>query len=420
MKLETVCGNIKEREIILYGDSSEIGDFLQLYQKILKIKMVITDHKKEVKLQAYADLGIKTVLIEDVVFKDELIIICDRNHFGILLRRLKHLDKTEYKDFISKELVDAMVRQKELMVCMGTQLMEQVNRILKQGSDICDKYSMLYYAESDIFERYINRWQEYVHVCRWCNVYIRSSCNKEKFSSKILDKSVLNSECRIITVSDYGFCGYFPQLVGDRDLFSDFLLRERERIDIDYETLIFSRIDREIEARCRKKECAADICNEILDDNFYSVSEVKKYFERELDSLKILEKDDDVKLSAFIEANRQSYLCRNLNEWNEPVISYVANELLEKLGLPKLSSDTENRQKLIEDNSGCEILVYPSVQKALGMKEKRSYKVTTYYHVRYMTAGEYIRFITEYLYKAMEVMQIMGVDKEIQDRIELQ
>ncbi|MBO4981792.1 MAG: hypothetical protein J6C84_07855 [Lachnospiraceae bacterium] len=420
MKLNTVCGNIIEREIVLYGDSEEIGNFLERYQSVLKIKAVITDHKKEVKLQSYMVAGVKTILVEDMVFEEELIIVCDRTRFGTLLRRLKHLGKVEYRDFISQELVEALVYQKDLLVCMGTQLLGQVCALLEQGSQAPDKYSILYYIESDIWEQYMNRLQEYMHVCRWCDVYVYSSCEKERFPFKILGKNALSPQCRVITVSDHGFGGYFPQIIRNRDIFSDFMLRERERLDLNYETFAFSRVDKEIERFCKEKRSVEDIVAQVLDTDFYSREEVKKYFDLEVKRLKTMEASDDIRLGDFIQAHQKECLCRNLNEWNEPVVSYVTDELLERLGLPGVSLNKVERQNLIEQNSGSEILIYPSVQKALGLEEEltnKKYRVTTYYHVRYMLKEEYVRFLAEYLYRAMDLMQLMGADEELQKRI---
>lgn len=415
-----LCGNIKEREIILYGDMAEIADFINAYGSLLTIKWIITDHKKEMKLQAYAHLGIKTMMVEEVTFADELIVVCDKKRFITAVRRLEYLGRVAYKDYISKELVDVLLYEKALMVCMGTQLMGQVSMLLNNCSHVTDTYRVLYFEESNILEPYMNYLPECMHVCRLCDVYVRSSCEKQNFESKIIGSNILKAECKIITVADYGFGGYFPQIIRNRDLFSDFLLRERMRLDISYETFAFSRVDREMEKLCREKNDVEDIAQQIVDDNFYSAEYVKGYFAEEINRFKELEKDDDIKLGAFIEKHQDECLCRNLNEWNEPVISYVTEQLLQLLGLQGVSVTIDERQRLIEEHSGSEIPVYPSVKKAMGLEQKlqdKKYRVTTYFGVKYMELDEYVRYLVEYIQKAMELMCFMGTDDELRKRL---
>ena len=76
----------------------------------------------------------------------------------------------------------------------------------------------------------------------------------------------------------------------------------------------------------------------------------------------------DIRLSQFIEEHKTEYLCRNLYEWSEPVVSYTANLILELLNMPPLLAAQKVRASLIEEISGSELPVYPSVQKADIMK----------------------------------------------------
>ncbi len=420
MSLDVLCGNIREREIVLYGDVGEIKDFLNKYKEVLKIKDVLTDHKKEVKLQEFSEWGIRTSFVEDVCLSDKLIVICARNKFGILSKRLNLLNMEEYRDFISQELIETLLWNKKLMVCIGTHMLGQMAMFLKNHAEATKEYDIIYFAESEIYELYMNRMQEYMHICRCCDVYIHSSFEKEKAPLKILDKTRLKEDCHIISVADYGFSGYFPQIEKSRDKYNDFMLRGRERLNQSYETFAFSRTDNELEKYCKAYKNIDVIVNELLSMDYYSADDVISYFEEELKRFKKSEVADDIKLGTYIEQNKQKCLCRNLNEWNEPVISYIVNQLLQKIGLPELSMDIKQREMLIEENSGSEILIYPSVQKALGLSDKmynKRYRVTTYCRVRYLEMEEYLRFNAEYLSKALDLMKLMGVDEELQNRI---
>jgi hypothetical protein len=416
MNVSEICSNIKEKDIVLYGDQEEIEVFLEKYFQLLKIHIVITDHKDEVRLQSYKKWDIKTVLFKEVVLSEnQLIVICSEEKFSALKRRLDYAGKKEYKEYISHELIESLLYGKKLMVCMGTQLLGQVYLFLKTHKQLLEEYSVLFYPESHVLEIYKNRLQEYMHVCRCCTIYVRSACEKERFQRKVLGSSVLNKECMTITVADYGFGGYYPQVINNRDAVSNYLLREHNRLPLSYETLAFSRMDKEILELCERNVSSDNIVELLMDDNFYPEQKIRQYFDDEINRFEYQENLADIKLSKFINEHKEKYLCRNLNEWNEPAITYISNLILEILNLAPLSVSLEKRITLIEENSGSEMPVYPSVQNALGVEEilkNKKYKVTTYYKTQYMTLDEYLHFIAEYLYKAMDIMLFTGMDGE--------
>lgn len=416
MGLKDICGDIKKKEIVLYGEENQITKFLDSYGTLLKIKYVITDYRNETKLQQYIKWNVQTVMFDDVDLSDKLIVICDKKRFTSLQKRLENVGKKEYVNYISNELVDNLLFGKKILLCMGTQLLGQVSKLLNNCDNIIMKYSVIFFHEEEIMEPYLNRLQEYKHVGRYCDIYVCSSLEKEKFYLKTLKKNVLDPDCRVIKVADYGFGGYFPQIHRDRDSISDYLLRERERLDMSYETLAFSRTDREMETYCKEGMSVEEIVEKLLDINYFTEDRIKDYFAEEVKRFKTMEVSDDIKLGDFIEQHKEDCLCRNLNEWNEPIISYIAETLVDMLELPKLDIDQQTRANLIEDNSGSEFMIYPSVQRALGLQDKlkdKKYKVTTYYSVKHMDLEEYMKYMVTYLYKAMDIMKFTGMDQTL-------
>lgn len=412
------CGDIRTRELVLYGDQEELVSFIDRYVKLLNIRVVATNYKDELKQQPYMQWGIECVLLEDIEFSNELIVICDRKKFGVHQKYLQHMGKEEYKDYISVQLVEGLIQQKKLMLCMGTQLVEQVYRLLARENSVTEEYSLLFYPESDVRESHMDRMQEYLHIGRCCDVYVRSDCEKEQFYRKVLNQNQLNADCKVITVADYGFGGYFPQLVKDRDKYSDYLIRERERLKVSYETLAFSKTDKELERYCEEKLQAEEIVAKIGADDYFAKNRITEYFGEEIKRFKRMEKNADIKLADFIELHQTECLCRNLNEWNEPVVSYVAEALVGLLELPELSTSREMREQLIEEYSGSEFPIYPSVGLALGLQDRlqgKKYKVTTYYKTLYLEFTDYIRYLVEYLYKTMDIMSFTGMDKTLKE-----
>lgn len=418
MNLRELCPDIRERDIWLYGDQEEIKEFLNIYAEQLHICGVITEYADEVKLQPYTEWNIRTEKMENLTYSSkQLIVICNHDLFNMLRWRLSYTGRKEYRDFISNSLVECLLYDKKLIVAMGTQLISQACILLRNSKELSDRYSVVYYAESDLMEPYRNQLPECVHVARCCDVYIRSDCEKERYLLKALGKNVLAKTCKVITVADYGFAGYFPQVERDRDRISDYLLRERERYDMSYETLACAREDKEILRLCKEGKPEEDIVQTVGDIEYYSQDFVKAHFNSEVERFKQLETKADIKLSGFIEAHKGELLCRNLNEWHEPAVSYVTDEILKCLGLSALSTDRQEKEKLLENICGSDLPVYPCVRRALGLTEESEdskYRMVTYFSVRYMTWNEYIRYTVQYLYKAMDIMEFTGMDKTLE------
>lgn len=409
--------NIRERDIWLYGAQDEVKAFLDKYITELKICGVITEYMDEVRVQPYKEWNLRAELMNNITFQEgRLIIVCHRDEFHVQRWRLLYLGFREYEDFISSSLTESLLYNKKLMICMGTHLISQVCILFQKSKEIIGKYSIIYYAESDLMEPYRNQYAEYVHLARYCDVYIRSDCEKEKYRLKVLNSTAFAETCKVITIADYGFTGYFPQIERNRDRISNYLLRGYMRLNMSYETVACAREDKEILKLCKEGMPEEDIVQTVGDLSFYSQESVNSHFDREMERFKQLETQADIKLGEFIEAHRGQLLCRNLNEWHESVVSYVAGEILKRLELPALSIDIQDRQQLLENACGSDIPVYPCVRKALGLTEdteETRYRMVTYHSVRYMTWDEYVRYTVQYLYKAIDILEFTGMDKTL-------
>ena len=407
MSIVDILGDIKSREIVLYGVKEEIQQFLQRYNTVLNIKCIVSEYMDDVRLQSFeGEWGLRTYSFDEVSFSENaLVVVCTRKNYSSYVKRLLYTDKKEYTDYVSMELVECALHKKKLMVCMGTQLIRQVASFLNSSSDFTEVYHVVYFAENELMQPYINRIPEAAHICRYCDVYLASSCEKDRFNIRKLDGYIRNESCIKIKVSDYGFFGYFPQVLNNRDKMSEYLLREHERLDIDYETLSFARLDREIFNRIEKNYKPEDIKDELLGDGLFDQKTIKEIFDKEVERFAELEREDDIQLSDFIRDNKTKRLCRNLNEWNEPVVSYVSDSVLKLLEFEPFNVDIDVKNQLIEEGSGGEMVIYPCVEKAHEIEEcKDRYKVVTLYASLYMSRDEFIQYHIKYLSEAYELM----------------
>ena len=155
-----------ERTIFLYGEQDEVEEFIKKYHTVLNIQAVLTDLKNEEIQQPYAEYQIKMVMFETVDFTDELIIICSKKGFEGKTKRLRHLHREEFVHYISQELAESFICEKETMLIMGTRLMYQVFIFLKQSQFLVNRYNIIYFDEYTIREPFADRFQEYLHICK--------------------------------------------------------------------------------------------------------------------------------------------------------------------------------------------------------------------------------------------------------------
>ncbi|MBE5884351.1 MAG: hypothetical protein E7291_08070 [Lachnospiraceae bacterium] len=422
--MNKTIGDIKERGIVLYGNVDENREFLHSYNQKLNIKGIMVDDRNDIEMQSFSEWNTQAFLFKEMQLTEELIVICDKANFGQLQNRLEHAGKCEYRDYISAECVEALLFEKKLLVCMGTHLLKQVALLLRNCKKIAEEYSVVYFAESDIKAPYRNRMQEQRHLGRLCDVYVYSDCEKKRYSSKKLEREALKQDCKMISVADYGFGGYFPQYERNRDAVSRYMLGvfvelgDFELKSMDYETNAFHKTDREIEKLCLQGIELEEAIKKLLDVQYFKAEDVADHFAEEVRRFKELEVHADIKLGAFIEQHQKECLCRNLNEWNEPIISYVVEQLARILEIPPVQMNTEECRLLIEEESGTELPVYPGVEKALGLQERlkdKKYKITTYAGSKYLDIEECIRYHASYLYRAWDFMKFTKMNEKLRD-----
>lgn len=329
---------IKKREVCFFGEVEHVVPILEKFINIIPIKKLITVYKDEVKLQSLQKYGIESVLFNVNQMADNLFyIICSKdNEFSTIEKLLLYSNCNAYEDYISARLLDSLIENKKVIVCMGTQMLEQVSVLLNHCPQVNKEYSIIYYPEREFWQG-INA--EYIHISQCADISIQSACNGVNFQKKKLSGNAFSEKCKLITIADYGFWGYYPQIFRDAETLNPNLMRVHERVDVDYETLVCARIDMEIQKKCEKVKFLNEseiesITKELLREDYYDADEIRNLYDEEIARWHNLEENDDIKLSAFLEQNKgNAFICKNLHVWGEPVITYIANQIINMLKL---------------------------------------------------------------------------------------
>ncbi|WP_022765824.1 hypothetical protein [Butyrivibrio sp. XPD2006] len=414
MQLIEKFGKIDLKPLVLCGDVRFVEDFIKKYNDTLQLFAVASFYPEDIENQSFAEkYKIKTLYFDDGCFNDCRYIIC--SDFSSFFTYFTQSGKREYIDFVSSSLVDAWINEKSVVLMMGTELLRQVKRFLELSEKFLSNNSIVYFEDCNVKKQSaidgLDKWVEYLHVARWADYYYYSSSEKKGYSNRILNEKMLKRECETYSLADHGFRGFFPQFDEDRNVFSDYFYREYDRADINYNIIIGNKTDRVLETLCRQGLSEAAICRTVLEQDCISRYEVSQKLDAELTRIEQCEKTDSIKLYDFLINHLNNNLCRNLEEWNEPVVSYFANAILGIMGYDELTLDNATLQTIIDCSSGYEALIYHSVQDKMMIPIKDKYKVVTFYDSWIMDEEEYIHYVVRQMILARNLKEITGFVK---------
>lgn len=410
---EQIYNSLIHKDIILFGVREEAVLFYQKYHHLIHIQFCMTSYSENLTLQPMREYGLETRLFDDVTLTDQdFLVICDDEYYQSVEGRLKTENIAEYSRFVNWKLAAAVLERKQLAVFMGSAFMKQVVMGIKAQPNFSEKYFSVFYFEDNLLQPYQNRICEYKHMVRLCDAYIVSACDKNMYGSKVFADSLLLPDCVKISVSDYTFNGYYPQIVNDRDAYSDFLYRERKRLNLFYGTLFLAREDANLKKYVMEKWSPDEILNRVCEESFYSADAVNENYQNALQNIRKSDLLADIRLADYIErdcAGTVTY--RNLDEWNLPMLLYVMERIAEKLQIAYQEPDKKVLGEKLEETSGSELPVYPSVLKHLRITgyENKKYRIVNYYGVRYLNFEEYMRHCIESMYLIKEMDTFLGI-----------
>lgn len=197
-------------------------------------------------------------------------------------------------------------------------------------------------------------------------------------------KSRLKPDCKVISFPVAYFTGYHPEMIYLKPL-------NNQPIKGD----IYNYHDFNILSGFYQGKSVKKIINSIFDESFYSPYYIKNNFNLTIGELSKRESSLDIKISQFIIDNHQKInLFNTINHPHHPIIGYVVNRILEKLGMSVQYSESElvSGQESLEYNNYFPI--YPSVQKILNLEfdNKLDYKFLNTSYSVYNAVNKYYEF----------------------------
>lgn len=180
-------------------------------------------------------------------------------------------------------------------------------------------------------------------------------------------KSFIPAECKVITISNLFFMGYFPQYKKMKygtgiNFFHGKLLDATEYMDINILKMIID------------DKTDGDILNEVTSQSFYNRGELIASIQKELDDFKLREATIDIKMGDYVADNYNKYLLfATSNHPTRLVLMELSRRILAALDFKDceiLCSQDEIQEPMPKN---WRYLVYSSVLHCLGMERDLEY-----------------------------------------------
>ncbi len=199
-----------------------------------------------------------------------------------------------------------------------------------------------------------------------CDIFLHQPIFESSFGEFSSDslKEKLKEGVKIVSFPNLYFTGYHPQA---------FYLRDENGKKL---SKPFDYHDKNILNFFKEGLKTAEILKKLESNSFYSEKEIKDNIEKSFETLRIREKNTDIKVSSYIEANMiGKKLFHVFNHPTNEMLFFLLNEILSILDEVELNSDEKNIFKK-EMLGQVQYPVYPSVQKYFQLNEFRDVNMT--------------------------------------------
>lgn len=406
---QIVKEQLKNRRCIICGINQDSIELYHSFEDKVSIDGFITAFNRELK--TFDIDNVNTYLLTGEELKDgqfpenPFYIICDRENDTMYAPLLNTMGKKEYVDYIFSDVLDVCLSNKQICLLMGTEVIKQLSNVLKLCENFNNQYTTWFFSQDELINPYCNRKLQYTHIGYLSDLYIRSNSNMEMFSSKILNFEQSGCNPKIITISDYGFSGYYPQHSERREDISRWLYRKFIRENKYYGTLALARNDTNIEKYVNQGKSADEIIEILSDEAFYKDDQIENHMKMCLDILQKSEDSSTIKIGDYIAPDVEGNVpFLNLDEWNPHVLRNVLEEVLNIVGVD--DNIPEEIDDIVLKTCGSELLIYPSVAKYYGLKVKDKYKVAGFIKNYYLTFEEYVRLYVDAMYDEIKMEEL--------------
>ncbi len=307
----------------------------------------------------------KFVLGENYMYSSMLYGKIDTNRLYLLA------DKNR---FFFQSILKKIVGERQLVILYGNCQTHAMTNLLSNNQEFRQKYVVcempkLWLEEDKEKFTLLAESGLLSHVDYFFTQQVRSENRFGYMASTEYMISLLSDRCKVITITNLYFMGYFPQYL---PMFhSD---TEMMRVDfLEGKVLNTGRfIDHEILKLIVQGYSDEEIINRISLPDYFKAEEVKAEIEKEWEQFALREEKEnvDIKMSEWLQAHYKKLLFVTQNHPTKEALLEFARRILSVLEIKDLQINCDEGEILSPMPKDLRLIVYPSVTKALGLPER--------------------------------------------------
>lgn len=271
------------------------------------------------------------------------------------------------------DLLKSVAGNRKFVVVHGNCQTHAVIRMLAGNRQFCEKYftcimPKMWENEKEKMEMMIESGVFGFADCLVTQVVSEDNKFGNIFSTEFL-KSLIPNECKVITISNLFFMGYFPQYRKMKNNPGVNFLRDKIWDGTQY-------FDKNIIAMIADDKSDEEIIAVVTDNNYYPKEKLVENIRNEIEEFAASEKDKkiDIKMADYLDANfNRLLLFVTSNHPTREVLMVLSRRILKELGIERTEIDCPEDEIQAPMPREWRYLIYPSVLKQLGLEKNWDY-----------------------------------------------
>lgn len=404
---EILREKLLHRSIVLFGGGVTCKNFYRKYHKILNIRCILTDEKKEEQIK-FEDGT--TVQVEpyskNKIRSDDYIIICRPvniwfdEYYKNARNALTHDGFEHMKDFMRSSIASALLDKKKLWLWMGYCQFDIISQILTKVKSINQEFLLESVRVGKDTVKTSYKFQDCKDMVKICDFLVSIPLIIAEGKRDFDFEELLPKDAKALIIPSIVFRGYYP--------YKDDNIDARHKYTYDRRThWPFKHAENVLDELILKGLNDDEIYEEVMREDFIDKSVIQKNLKLAYKSIQISESTADIKILDYIKENFTDHmLYRDGLHYQNDLYFELARRVAKYLNLDVI--DEINSQELEAEKTGkqyhafTEIPVLPCVAKALGLDfitddtlwrvrfTEKGQEITSKYEIRMMTRKEWI------------------------------
>lgn len=387
------CIDISKKNVWIFGAGKTGKYFYEQHKEIYAIKGFISNYESETEF-----LGLPVIRPKELRKKKDIYVIICSIAEEVMTDKLWEFDIYGCSGFCFMD-----TSFKKMLVAMGTCQVVSVTNMLDKQDNFKKNYDGFSCVESIYALANNVDYVRIIHYGKYCDVVFYNRTNPGTLEGRNYEHIIKRyyPSAQRISMPFYHFTGQLIQAVSANPYYLRYNDAYRKN-GLGYWFCGDKFINQMIEENMHEEEIMKTICSE----DYWSESEVKEYFEKELKKVEVLDRFSDIPIKVFIENNytKKVFFVDGVH-FSNYLRAYITVKLAGLLNITLYEKDILEKEFL-----EFSMPIYPCVKKVLHMEveETTGYLNAELWQTENISFEEYQRRYIQYIKNIKQIKETVG------------